>query len=139
MTATWNDKAFVAKVRAACLRAVVATVEDIIAEGTRLIASPPKTGRVYVKDNPRRVHQASAPGQAPATDLGFLIASSLPKYPPPTENEISGIANWGAEYALCLELGTRKIMPRPFARPALDHATPAFKARVHAEVGAAAK
>lgn len=39
------------------------------------IQGGPKSGRVYHKKNPERVHRASAPGEYPATDLGTLVAS----------------------------------------------------------------
>lgn len=135
MTTTWNSAAFDAKVRQACQRAVIAGTEMVIAEGSRLLASPPKTGRIYERDNPRRIHQASAPGEAPATDLGFLIASSEARYPAdPNPNLIRGVANWAADYAADLELGTMKIAPRPYARPALDTVSPEFLAAMRAEV-----
>lgn len=73
----------------------------------------------------RRVpHQASAPGQPPASDTGRLMAS--------IHHEMLG-AGQGVEarigsdvnYALFLELGTRYMAPRPFLRPALYSAVDA--------------
>jgi len=135
MVVTWDSSEFDAKVRAAALRVVVQTTEAIIEEGTRLIVSPPKTGRIYKRENPDRVHQASAPGEAPAGDLGFLAGSATSSYPlDEGPDRIIGIANWGADYALDLELGTEKIAPRPFALPALDFCSPGFLARMQAEM-----
>lgn len=70
----------------------------------------------------RRVpHQASAPGQPPATDTGRLLQS--------IHHEIHGVgqdveARIGSDvnYAIYLELGTRYMAPRPFLRPALQAA-----------------
>ena len=39
------------------------------------INKSPRGGRTYIKTNPNRVHKASAPGESPATDLGFLVRS----------------------------------------------------------------
>ena len=78
------------------------------------IQTSPATGRKYGK------HQASAPGEPPATDLGNLVND----WPPPkvkgsqTKPSIEG--GPGAEYAGMLELGTSKMEARPFMRPALD-------------------
>lgn len=86
-------------------------------EAQRLIADPPKTGRVYQKYNPRRVHQASAKGQAPATDLGTLIQSIVIDRTDVPRGRIVIAAT--AKHAKFLELGTRKMAPRPFLRRAL--------------------
>ena len=39
------------------------------------ISKSPRGGKTYVKTNPNRVHKASAAGESPATDLGFLVRS----------------------------------------------------------------
>jgi hypothetical protein len=139
MAVTWDSGALETKVRQACVRVVAKTGGVILEEGSRLIASPPKTGRIYERDNPRRIHQASAPGEAPATDLGKLLASGEVILEPQTPDRISARVNWGAEYALDLELGTKKIEPRPFARPALAHAEPGFVAEAKAEIEGAVR
>ena len=35
-----------------------------------------KSGVIYEKYNPRRTHKASAAGEPPATDTGFLVSNS---------------------------------------------------------------
>lgn len=74
------------------------------------IQSGPKTGEMYGK------HQASAPGEAPATDTGHLVNSIQ------TEALGEGRARVfvGAEYGAALEYGTGHIAPRPYMRPAAD-------------------
>lgn len=91
------------------------TVHDRIRTG-------PKTGRVYRRENPTRVHQASAPGQSPAEDLGTLsnsFAVQLRKL-----NQYARSATVGSElaYASKLEYGdiSTNLLPRPFFRPAID-------------------
>ncbi len=135
MAMTWDQAPIDAKVRAAAFRAVVATTEAVVTEGTRLISSPPKTGRVYQRSNPRRTHQASAPGQAPATDLGGLVASGQAIYPTQADLfVVRGTANWSTDYARRLELGDEKVEPRPYARPALDVAAPLLKEGMQIEL-----
>jgi len=68
----------------------------------------PKTGRVYQKYNPRRTHQASAPGQPPATDTGRLVGSIYMDIDPARATVGSRLV-----YAQYLEFGTRKMQPRP--------------------------
>ncbi len=82
----------------------------------------PKTGRLYKRGKGgKRMHQASAPGEAPAIDTTALASSiqtaklSLLCYE---------VAAKGAEYAIYLEYGTYKMAPRPFMRPAMERAKP---------------
>ena len=79
------------------------------------------TGRIYAKSRPRRVHQASAPGEPPAVDLGHLRASVGHEV---GHDEDGLYAEWGTGLAIgtYLELGTRHIEPRPFIRPSLPAA-----------------
>lgn len=72
--------------------------------------SEPKTGAIYGG------HQASAPGEAPAIDYGFL-AGSVQGY---MDTDTKGGVGVGAEYAPHLELGTSTIEPRPFMVPAAE-------------------
>src|SRR5262245_62766200 len=57
----------------------------------------PKSGRVYKRGN--RTHTASAPGEAPAIDTGFLANSIQTEFP----NLTTGIVSGGAEYGRALE------------------------------------
>jgi HK97 gp10 family phage protein len=111
--------------RAATARMQVALEEAatiVQSEAQRLVADPPKSGRVYVKSRPRRIHRASAPGQAPATDLGNLIASIIVDRADLPRGRIRIAAT--AAYAKHLEFGTRKMAPRPFLRRALREMRP---------------
>ncbi len=81
----------------------------------KAVQKGPKTGRTYVKGTV--THQASAPGQAPATDTGNLAGSI--SWNVEASSLIADVFA-GAAYAVHLELGTRHIKPRPFLVPALD-------------------
>ena len=52
-------------------REVILGVPAIRGEAIKSIQTGPKSGRIYERYNPRRTHQASAPGQAPASDIAI--------------------------------------------------------------------
>jgi len=97
------------------------------------ILKGPKTGRIYQRGNVR--HQASAPGEPPANDLGFLASSMRIDVTAKFAVDLSAVA----PYAVFLEYGTRKMAPRPFLRPAGDKAASkageVFGAYIRAELG----
>lgn len=82
-----------------------------------------KSGRIYEKYNPRRTHQASAGGQYPATDTGFLVSQIS------TNVKVSGSTIMGqiissAPYSKALEFGHTNrdgsfTEERPFMQPSL--------------------
>lgn len=59
-------------------------------------------------------HQASAPGESPATDTGFLVNSIKADRQDMTARVFSSL-----KYAFWLEYGTTKMEARPFLTPAL--------------------
>lgn len=65
-------------------------------------------------------HQASAPGEAPATDTGTLVNSAETEIQKDNKNQIFGILSFIALYARWLEFGTRFMAARPFLLPSLD-------------------
>jgi len=75
------------------------------------------TGRVYQKYNPSRTHQASSPGEAPATDTGKLVNSVYMETKPLEATVGSRLA-----YAKYLEFGTFNMQPRPVWLPAGEDA-----------------
>ncbi len=72
-----------------------------------------KTGKVYQHGNVS--HQASAPGQAPATDTGMLVNSIGVR-----RGDQAAIVVVAARYGRDLEFGTSRMAARPYLRPALD-------------------
>lgn len=101
--------------------ALLVAGEVVATEARRSVQNSPRGGRTYEKYSPRRTHKASAAGEAPATDLGFLVRSIT------TEVDESNLtvyvlsAHAIAPYAKVLEYGSMAggIQPRPFLRPAL--------------------
>lgn len=82
-------------------------VKDLMDRGT-------KTGRLYRRRNVD--HRASAPGQAPAKDAGFLLSSIYYERNTP----LSATVGSRLAYAYYLEFGTFRIAPRPSWLPATE-------------------
>lgn len=119
-------------------RAVAASLEAgavlVANDAKRSIAQGPKTGRVYeyrYKTNratggifpveKRSVpHQASAPGQPPATDEGRLVGSIVSDAIDTKGEGLVAIVEAQTEYAKFLEYGTKRMAPRPFMLPAFE-------------------
>lgn len=62
-------------------------------------------------------HQASAPGEPPSGDTGYLGASI--NHTIEVRETVVAVVKANANYGIYLELGTRFMAPRPFLRPAL--------------------
>lgn len=99
-------------------KAVASIANRIRTTAIDLIHKGPKTGIMYGD------HQASAPGEAPATDTGDLARSVK------IRRDSDG-KTWyvvaGAAYASYLEFGTELMEPRPFMTPAFVEALPNLK------------
>jgi len=74
-----------------------------------LVQKGPKSGKVYTRRGRR--HQASAPGEAPATDTGNLVRNIVMDTEP-ANGSIDIVSR--AIQSFWLELGTRLMAPRPF-------------------------
>jgi hypothetical protein len=132
-----------------------ATALDIQARAQMAIQNPPKSGRIYElgeqqisfktakgqevsftarKGKASRLHQASAPGEAPATDTGNLVGSAYTKKLGDADYE----TGFTAEYAAHLEYGAPKaaIAARPFLRPAVAAVKDRFISAIRRIVGA---
>ncbi len=88
-----------------------------LATAKRKIQSGPASGRVYRKYGPKRVHQASAPGEAPATDTGALVNSGFHEL---DERALEVHIGFSKLYAVFLEFGTRLMSKRPFLLPTME-------------------
>lgn len=114
---------------------VQATGIEIRGDIVKRIQRGPATGRVYTKSNPARTHQASAAGEAPATDTGRLASSIDYK----REGQLSASVGSELAYAAMLEFGTAKIDPRPAWVPAVEKARPKYIERLEKAMREAAK
>lgn len=105
--------------------AIAETALELESRVVRAIQRAPATGRIYQKYKPKRTHQASAPGQPPATDTGALAGSVYSDISP-------GMATIGSRlaYASYLEYGTRRMAPRPIWAPEAERAREALRDRI---------
>jgi len=78
----------------------------------------PKSGKTYRRGNV--VHQASAPGQYPATDTGRLASSVMVNLPTPAS--MIGEVGTNVIYGPMLEFGTSRMAARPWLLPSFTQA-----------------
>ena len=98
-------------------KAVAATAQKVRGDAIKSVQRGAKSGTVYTRSSGQNLsprHQASAPGQAPATDTGNLVSSIKAE-----SKGLSGRVYSDIKYAFWLEFGTLKMEPRPFLNPAL--------------------
>lgn len=131
MTVRWQGAEISVKVQLAIMRGLLTAAERVRDSAVESILSGEKTGKVY---NRRGVaHQASAPGEPPASDIGNLSRSFDVV---PELALLRVIVNNNAKYAAALEYGSQRIEPRPFLRPALARNVALINALVAREVAA---
>jgi len=110
----FNSKPFRDRFERAVMRGIIRGAEGIRNEAVSLILNTTKSGRVYRRRGTE--HQASAPGEPPASDTGTLVNSIETSY---DFKALSGSVVVRAAHGPPLEFGTRKMAARPFMRPAL--------------------
>jgi len=94
-------------------------------EVQKAISRGGRTGVVYKRG--KKTHQASAPGEPPKTDTGFLVNQMLYNKPDKLTAEIGN----NAKYAYWLEYGTRRNGgPRPIWIPTTEKYRPIFQKMV---------
>lgn len=114
MTVKWNGPVTIEKVRRGALVGVVRGIGIVEARAVYLITQTAKTGALYRRRG--KLHRASAPGQAFASDTGDTLNRR------DTAIDAAAIRarlTFRSVNALRMEKGTRKIKPRPYAGPAL--------------------
>lgn len=110
------------------------TTKSIAGTAVAKIMDPPKTGRIYRRETAvsftgkggpvaftayrgsTTEHQASAPGEAPATDTGGLAGSIDAKMIGP----LTGAVDVHAEYGPVLEHGGENVEARPYLGPSVE-------------------
>jgi hypothetical protein len=105
--------AFIAETNREVKEAVKSSSEKIVGTAKNAIDTGSRSGRVYKRRG--RVHQASAPGEAPAGDSGTLENSGAVEVSP---DGMTATATFNAPHASDLETGTADIAARPFLGPA---------------------
>lgn len=110
--------------RAAAMRGVIRGTERVRSKAIDIITQGSRSGRIYRRRGVE--HQASAPGEPPATDTGNYIRNIQTRY---DQAGLAGVVNFGTAYASRLEFGfvgvdeagrTQDFAARPHARPALE-------------------
>lgn len=114
------------------LEKVVSSTTFQVERRIKQLLSLPKSGRIYTHyffvdksgrlrkgKKRRKPHIASAPGEAPAVDSGFLRKSVTSQV-----KGLVGTVSVGANYGIFQERGTAKIKPRPYIRPVMDEIRP---------------
>ena len=100
------------------LQVVIVNGANDIANTMMGLIRQPGRGRIYPRGN-GAFHQASAPGDPPASDTGRLLAASAPGNSITFfNNKLAAEIGPNVRYARFLELGTDRMEPRPFIRPA---------------------
>ena len=94
--------------------------QEIRNEAVRSIQQDPKSGIIYQRYNPSRRHQASAKGESPASDTGFLVSNITMNVESKLDGSVVGQIISSAPYSKHLEFGTVNMTERPFMQPALQ-------------------
>ena len=114
MITEWNAPEILARIKRGAMVGVIGWIGIVEARAVQLITTPPKSGRIYRRRGVS--HQASAPGEAPASDTGRLVNSRKITL---DHDLVRARLSFATAYAKALEIGTKKMEPRPFARRAL--------------------
>ncbi|MEK9769604.1 MAG: HK97-gp10 family putative phage morphogenesis protein [Betaproteobacteria bacterium] len=116
------------KVVDAVKREVARGAANVRNDAARSIQSAPRGGEAYVRYNPNRTGRASAPGEPPATDTGFLVSNISFQI---GFDGLSADIISQAPYSTDLEFGTSKMGARPFLVPALEENKPKITMRIN--------
>lgn len=126
---TWNPQVSTDAVRQAALRGVIKGANIVRDEILRLIQQSPHTGLIYTRRG--ITHQASAPGEPPASDTGNLVQNITIEI---DAQNLKATITSNAEYADALEFGTAKMEPRPYMRVGLENKADEVRAAVEEEI-----
>lgn len=117
VTRQTKTKGVTAKYNAKLKQIIGAGGQMVMNEAKQSIQQNSGGGKTYQKYNPRRTHTASAEGQPPNTDTGFLVSNIFLQIDP---DGLGADVESRADYSGYLEFGTSKMEARPFLQPALE-------------------
>lgn len=129
MAVRWNQAQMEARARTGAYNGVIRAIGLVDQEATRLVLRTSKSGRVYRRRGVS--HQASAPGEPFANDTGRLMASKTIE---PDQSNLRAMLVFRTKYARALELGTKRMEARPYARPALFNMRAQILVAIEAEI-----
>ena len=112
--------------RTAIERVIASSVQDTMNTAKQSIQSHGSSGRTYEKYQPRRTHTASAEGNPPNSDTGFLVSNI---HSVMDVDGLGGSVESRADYSGFLEFGTSKMKARPYLQPALEENKPKIRAK----------
>lgn len=84
-----------------------------------------KTGITYTRGGVS--HTASAAGEYPANDTGFLASNIHVRV---SSTGLSGVVESRANYSAHLEFGTSKMAARPFMQPSAEEVKPKMRRKI---------
>lgn len=131
MSMRWHGDAMMARVRAGAMRGVVEGIGIVERKAVDLILNTPKSGRIYRRRGVE--HQASAPGEPPASDVGTLVNARRIDLIP---ESLAARLTFTAKHAVYLQFGTRRMEPRPWADRAINETQGEVRAAILGEVRA---
>lgn len=105
-------------------RAVRVAGNETRNEAITSILQNPRSGPQSTRYNPKRTINASAPGDAPAGDTGFLANNIHLVF---DGDGMGADVESRADYSAALEFGTRNMAARPFLQPALEQGRAKYK------------
>lgn len=114
--------------------AVIGTAMELRGDIIKRIQDGPASGAVYARGSVS--HQASAPGEAPASDTGDLAVRGIQW---DKTGPMSATVGSDLVYAAALEFGSGRIDPRPAWVPAIEKITPKYIARIEKALGSSFK
>lgn len=114
MAIDWKAPEIMRRARVGAMRGVVIGIGIVENRAVVLVTQGKKTGRIYRRRGVS--HQSSAPGEPFASDTGTTIGRR--EVTLDTKN-LRATLHFRSKNAVRLELGTRKMKARPFARRAL--------------------